>query len=94
MCLRGQANKVVAKNMTNQLDPQIRQIGLRKRVYCRALCDCFCVQPMHSPLMRCDRRHGSCSLGQNFGYASLVLIMLRYLCARQFRSYILVRTYI
>ena len=33
MCLRGQANKVVAKNMTNQLDPQIRQIGLRKRVY-------------------------------------------------------------
>ena len=33
ICFRGQANKVVAGSKANQLDPQIRQIGLRKGVY-------------------------------------------------------------
>ena len=38
ICFRGQANEVVAESKANQLDPQIRQLGLRKGAYLLTVC--------------------------------------------------------
>ena len=38
---RGQSNTVVAENRTNRFEPQMKQIGLRKKVYE------MLVQPLH-----------------------------------------------